>query len=483
MRIAMNLLLLLVVGCNAAPSKRPDQPGRAGVTFAQEATGAGEMCVRYRWGPAVTPAGLAFSIGAHSAKLTVAEGMVYFAQRDRQTTGEREGLVYVDMFQSPPEGHTAVRPGEAASVLDLLGNVHNRVVQHAPSMVAGLAAGGTGVRPGAAQLAADPILAPGQGWVRELILEDPRLGEVRSLTWFPSQQSGRSGLCVAGQQMALWLDEAGVVQDHVAFTPPTTHPIPVDVEGDGIFEYMDAGGGWQSVGLRDARGAVIWTYPQGTLSGLFSATPDGMACGDLDGDGTLEFVSGMNSRGGLFVFDDDGTVLQRHDAVNVFSVGVLDVDGDGAVEIVHSDQGGLAVRAADGTPMDAPLPSFTSFSVVTDMYGDPALGQIRGDHALLTEPDGTVAGRFPVKPSGHKDISVAWVPMGGGEQAVAIARTIGASNGQSELYIFTAGGKPLHHEIIPAAHTVVAASPEVPGGPHSLVVAAGPRLWRYHPAR
>src|SRR6185295_3356852 len=107
--------------------------------------------------------------------------------------------------------------------------------------------------------------------------------------------------------------------------------------------YIDrGGGGWQTGAFIGEDGARLW-QPD-ALQGM-----DDLAAGDVDGDGVPEFVVGYNGDGGIHLHDAAGKRRWREDDGNVWHVEVVDTDGDGRCEIVHSNAGGdLTVRDASG---------------------------------------------------------------------------------------------------------------------------------------
>ena len=81
----------------------------------------------------------------------------------------------------------------------------------------------------------------------------------------------------------------------------------LDLGRDGLLEYINRGRGWSPVGLFDATGHRSWQHP----SSQGDDAADAMSAGDLDLNGDLEFVVGMNAGGGLRVLDERGRELAR----------------------------------------------------------------------------------------------------------------------------------------------------------------------------
>lgn len=131
----------------------------------------------------------------------------------------------------------------------------------------------------------------------------------------------------------------------------------VDVEGDGVCEYLSRGS-WSSPStLIGHNGSILWTYRSG--SGV-----DDTAAGDINGDGLLEFAVGFNGGDGIHLVDSKGKQVWRKPDGNVWHVEMVDTTGDGRPEIVHSNAAGqITIRDAKGNVISSAKPSeyFSSF--------------------------------------------------------------------------------------------------------------------------
>ena len=200
------------------------------------------------------------------------------------------------------------------------------------------------------------IRVGGESYEKTIWLEDTSLGEITSMT-----DTGKRGLLVAGTAAAGYVKD-GVVRDRVAWAERLTHVEPIDVGGDGHWEFLDRGGhGWQGAALLDGGGQL--RFRPATGQGV-----DDMAAGHLDADGRLDFVVGYNGGSGVARYDADGREIWRKDDRNVWHVEIVDTDGDGVGEIVHSNAAGqLTVRDASGRVLrrvDPPGSYFSRFSLV-----------------------------------------------------------------------------------------------------------------------
>jgi hypothetical protein len=89
---------------------------------------------------------------------------------------------------------------------------------------------------------------------------------------------------------------------------------------------------------------LLWTYPVDGINDVWPA--------DLDGDGDHEVIIGYNGFTGVHVLDSSGKKLWESQHIgNVWRVGAVDLDGDGAAEVVTSAdaKGKIAAFKGDGT--------------------------------------------------------------------------------------------------------------------------------------
>lgn len=205
----------------------------------------------------------------------------------------------------------------------------------------------------------EPRVALGTGVLeRSEYFQSSQIGIVTDIA--PAQIDPNPELAIVGNKGVVVLDETRSEKSSVRFDRRAQYIVRIDVEGDGVWEYLDRGGGWGDVRLFDASGRTIWSY--GGMSGVNS-----IASGDMDGDGVLEFAVGYNGGGGVRLLDHASKQIWRKTGLNVWHIEVLDTDDDGSLDIVHSNAAGeMTVRNKDGTIMrkTSTATYFSDFSLV-----------------------------------------------------------------------------------------------------------------------
>jgi len=285
---------------------------------------------------------------------------------------------------------------------------------------------------------------------------------------------------------AVFVDQQATTLSSVEFAgrtstgfPTTSHVDAIDVEGDDVFEFMNRGSWGVAASLIDSKGDTVWRYGEGAPG------VDDMAAGDIDGDGELEFVVGFNGGGGIHLVETDGHQVWRQADGNVWHVEMVDTDGDGRTEIVHSNAGGqMKVRDAQGNVVNQSRPPayFSGFSlcnwpgkqdpqhaVLSESGTIWVLGFDGKSVAQLGAPDcGTLghARGVPVKlRADHDEYFAVLVEFRNWERSI--------------LYLYDPDQKLVYQEVLPEACACLAAAPSGTSTAERLLVGGDQRVWQY----
>ncbi len=151
--------------------------------------------------------------------------------------------------------------------------------------------------------------------------------------------------------------------------------------GDPGPEVAIASNGWLHV-LNGADGSHVWSTP------LDPGDSAGVSIADLDGDGEIEIVTGMNFNGGrIYAVNADGSILWSAPALDnsPLNASVMDIDGDGAYEVAFNgaDQGLTIYDGHNGNVL----------------FNEPSLGvisQTGTDFPIFADVDGDGHGELVV---------------------------------------------------------------------------------------
>jgi hypothetical protein len=313
---------------------------------------------------------------------------------------------------------------------------------------------------------------------KEQFLTNGKLTEIESIT--RDNSDGTERLIVIGETGALYPKLKAEPEAFIPFDKSVGETIPVDVDGNGTLAFMNRGGGWQPVSLLDASGRTLWLYP--SADSLIGGSADSMAAGDLNKDGRLEFVVGMNAGGGLHVLDAKGKELWKKDAGNVFSVEVLDKGPNGTPVILHSDAGkGIVVRKADGTQIKTIKNCGDGHFSLLDQSGTDSRPLLVCDDGglRLVDLNDNIIKKFSLPGGGHAPKgTLIYFDGPNNPPSYAFVRTVQATGRRSDLTIFNNNGTLIYHEKIEASYLAISRLPENDKA-DTLLVGENSRVWAY----
>ncbi len=340
------------------------------------------------------------------------------------------------------------------------------------------------------------------------------------------QLDGQGGLDVglAGQYGLTLLDRQGnvtkqisyrFVKENVQVGPFTTereknsfHRMRLlDVEGDGVFEVLGFGG-LDGLALLDHQGNVLFSrgeYEEGKPS------IHEVAAGDVDGDGMTEFIVswGYEPWAGLELLDRYGNSRwRRKEEFTPGEIAVVDVNGDGKVELVEEDGSVLKIRDAQGeikSAVKAPVYLWhLSLCPQPDNQGPPQNMAVREGGLWLIDLDGKNSTRYDAPLSQIKldkprkvgtpvlsdqitfdteDVYRAKCVRVELEKDrpkyLAVIANFGTIN-RSLFYLYDAQGRLVYQEILPEECKGIAVlPPENSSGREEVLVSGDKTVWRY----
>lgn len=315
---------------------------------------------------------------------------------------------------------------------------------------------------------------------KEQFIANDKLVEVMSISVNKDKSDGNEKIIIIGERGAFFVTPNGEPGPFVSFDRRVGETFPVDVEGNGVLEFMNRGGGWQPVSLLDSNGRTQWIYPK--RDSKLGDAADEMASGDLDGDGILEFVVGMNGSGGLHVLNAKGQELWKREAGNVFSVEIVDINKDGSPEILHSDTGqGIVIRKANGDKIGTIKTSHGDFSLLNQNNTDSEpLIVYDSDKLQLIDLKGNVKKYFDLPGGGHTPKgTIVYFNGHNNPPYYAFIRTIQATGQRSDLTVFDSNGNLVYHEIFKASYLAIAPLPDKGKGSDSMLIGENSRVWLY----
>jgi hypothetical protein len=318
------------------------------------------------------------------------------------------------------------------------------------------------------------------GFERELMFEKAELNGIASLAW--GRIDSDTVLVAAGSQGAVFLTREGRLRRFVSFDRTLARAAPVDVEGDGVFEFMGRGGGWRPVSLLDTMGRTIWEF-----SRIQSVVPDCMAAGDLDGDGLSEFVVGMNAKGGIHVYSDTGIEKARWNASNVFAIEIADINGDGRPEVIHSTRSdprpGIWMRDTTGYVIRRIETDAVFFSLCQrpDSLGKTAIlaADKKTNSYRMLDFEGRQLAEMDVRPIGYDPAGCPVRFRADQKPWFALSSSLSEKERRSLLAIFDPDGKCVYEEIFSTPDIAILPLRTGVDGSEELLVGSGTQIWKY----
>ena len=199
---------------------------------------------------------------------------------------------------------------------------------------------------------------------KRTVLEEKSLGGVCSISLAQGVSDAAAEILVAFHRGAIRLDNRYAVKERVEFS--TNHFITVEPVriGEGFSGRFIVYKHFEYAALLGPDGKEIWRAGESVEPGLHL---DGVQCGDIDGDGNLEFAIYYRYREGITLLDDAGQTRWKHTVYALGHIEMADVRGNGKKEILFSNSNN-ANKSTVFTTVDARGTGVNRLQVSTDSY-------------------------------------------------------------------------------------------------------------------
>lgn len=306
------------------------------------------------------------------------------------------------------------------------------------------------------------------------VITDIRLGELDPAPGEELGIVGSSGAVFLGENM----ESKATVDLRGGYHECTSL---IDVEGDGATEFLYRGSWLSPVILYSHSGRRVWSHTG--ESGV-----DDAAAGDLDGDGIAEVVVGFNGGGGVHLLNAKGQKLWGVPDGNVWHVEIVDTDGDGKNEIVHSNAAGkVTVRDSEGNVIRQGRPPlyFADFSLTEWFSQHERPFPLYACRKLLRIVDYSgkplAALKAPLCQNRGASTHGTLVNFGGKLGTLFAAVVDYSLWDRALLYIYDSEANLLYQEVISGRAPSIAAIPARDGEGEVLLIGGVGKVWEYAP--
>lgn len=329
-----------------------------------------------------------------------------------------------------------------------------------------------------AQLNPPAVLIGASTLSRKIYLQDLPTGPVTDIIMGELHPGKGTEIGIAGSRGAVFVDRNGRIKSSVAFGSPAEHVDIVDVERDGVCEFLNRGSWAINTSLLAHGGKTVWTHNAST--GI-----DDTTAGDINGDGRLEFVVGFNGGGGVTLLSARGKPVWNRSDANVWHVEMTDANYDGRLDIVHSNAAGqITVRDGQGRVIRRakPLPYFSSFSLCR--WPNPASRQYavlcESNAVWLLDWNGRTVAQLKAPRGGSLGHARATLVKLKPNRPHYFAVLVDFENWQrSILYVYDSTKALVYQEVLPASCASLAALKIGSSPVEALLVGANGQVWQY----
>lgn len=186
----------------------------------------------------------------------------------------------------------------------------------------------------------EALMAPGVlvgegAFSKTTLRKENFLGNITDIKIKAGGSLNKGEIILVGSRGAVFLDadDPSVANSSVYFEDHADFVELIDLEGDGVEEFMGRGCWCKPPIVIDSEGDTVWQYEREDEKVV------DMVSADIDGDGYLEFVAGLLD-GGIRMVDTNDKRLRKRSSPPVKHIEVADVDGNGTLDIIFSTLSG-----------------------------------------------------------------------------------------------------------------------------------------------
>jgi len=332
-----------------------------------------------------------------------------------------------------------------------------------------------------------PDILTGENFIsKSIFVESKKIGRVRDivkgeLNSKPGAEIGIAWDAYNQNGGAVFCDEKGEIKSTIAFRQKANKPKIVDVEQDGICEFLSRGGWAGNVILFNHSGKTVWFYQRGKRAVNYTAS------GDIDGDGELEFALSFNGSGGVRLLDSNGELIWKKKDSNARHVEIADINQDGNLEIISSNsRGSIKIRDKDGNILSDVKPAiyFSKFAICrwpSSKDREYIITSRKDEKVYILDFNGkTIAKYNAPKTLTTRNICAASVRLIKGKpHYLAVLIMLRASWHRSILYLYDEQDNIVYQEIIPDMCKSMCVLETDRSGSQKILIGGTGKVWQY----
>jgi uncharacterized protein YcfL len=295
-----------------------------------------------------------------------------------------------------------------------------------------------------------------------------------------SQDSSETAVVITSSGQAFWTDIKGKLKKTINFNFEGKLIVFFNFFPTSKILFLNRGGGWQPVSVYDRTGQCLWSYGNNEKD----ETPENMAGGDINGDGKPEFVVGSDN---ITCFNSVGRVLWKQPGKGIWHVEVIDLNGDGKGEIVHSNSDGFMVVRNDRGDIfkTIRLPFyFGHFSLINCPTAkgnkDYIIASAEGKIYIIEPLEGKKVASFNAPMAPENSVQGVFVHFENNKKPyLAVVVKVKPTWQRSILFIYSSEGNLIYQEILATYYPALSPLLKDKKSVESLLVGGPGVIWEY----